>query len=403
MGKDLKGKELGEGLRQRTDGQYEGRYIDRFGRRRSCYSKNLNKVKKALNDKIYENDHDLSIVQEGIRLSDWFERWMAAYKSESVRENTKRHYTQVFQKHISPVLGHLPISEITHFQVQLLINSLKNEGLGWETQNKVRVLITDMYNRAMIDNFARKNPAKGVRLASNKPQSDTKFLTEEEQFLFFERCAGTWYDNLFNVAVNTGLRPGELYALTWDDIDLEKKVIHVRHTLVYQKYLGEQRKEFHLEQPKTIQSIRDVPINDSCGRYLIKQHRQKSVVSERYSNKEAFSDRLFVTRKNTPLNAQIYTDAIHAIIYDINEMRDTFDQIELFSGHTFRHTFATRCIEAGIQPKVLQELLGHASLQMTMDLYVHNTMDSKIEAMDILQKEMEKLSPTISRKVICGV
>ncbi len=90
-----------------------------------------------------------------------------------------------------------------------------------------------------------------------------------------------------------------------------------------------------------------------------------------------FQDRLFITKYNTPINAQIAIDAINNIIKEINTMRDSLDQFEKFSFHTFRHTFATRCIESGINPKVVQEYLGHATLQMTMDLYVHITDDAK--------------------------
>jgi integrase len=119
---------------------------------------------------------------------------------------------------------------------------------------------------------------------------------------------------------------------------------------------------------------------------------QKKVISDRYREKETkFSDRLFVTKFNTPLNVQIFNEAIDRIVKEINLMKNELEQMEKFTGHSFRHTFATRCIESGIQPKTLQKYLGHATLQMTMDLYVHTTDEHKQEEMKKLESSLENL------------
>ena len=288
-------------------------------------------------------------------------------------------------------MGRLPISRITKLQCQQLLSKLKEQGYGWETQNKVKIMLNDMFEKALDDSFVRKNPAKGIRVPTNKP-NERKVLTTDEQALFFDCASGTFYNNMFIVAVNTGLRPGELFALTWDDIDLANSEVKVSKTLVYQKYLDDECKKFHLEDPKTKQSNRTVPINKACEVALKKQYVQKNIVQSRNIKGEGeFHDRLFVTKFNTPLNSQIYNDAIKRIIAEVNLTLDDMDLIETFSGHTFRHTFATRCIEGGIKPKVLQEYLGHATLQMTMDLYVHNTEQHKHEEMEKLDRTLEQI------------
>lgn len=99
---------------------------------------------------------------------------------------------------------------------------------------------------------------------------------------------------------------------------------------------------------------------------------------------QGFENLLFLSSLGTPLNATTYCDAIAKVVETINLMKDPLEQMEKFSGHCFRHTFATRCFEAGIQPKTVQAYLGHATLQMTMDLYTHVTEDFK-------QSEIEKL------------
>ena len=98
---------------------------------------------------------------------------------------------------------------------------------------------------------------------------------------------------------------------------------------------------------------------------------------------------LFTTKYGTPINSQIYIDAIDRIVNEINLTRDPLEQMERFSGHCFRHTFATRCFEAGIQPKTVQSYLGHATLQMTMDLYTAVFDKKKQNDIRLLEKTLE--------------
>ena len=207
MGKDLKGKELGKGIYQRKDGRYCGRYVDRFGSRKTLYNEDLRLLMKELQQAEYESANNLSIVNTKTTLDEWYSKWLFVYKNPVIRPSTKRHYEHIYHKHISPTLGYLQISEITQLQIKALINKLDADGYGYETQNKVRVLLTDMFNKALEDNFVKRNPAKSIRFSKIKP-NDRFVLTNEQQAVFFECSAGTFYDNLFIVAVNTGLRPG---------------------------------------------------------------------------------------------------------------------------------------------------------------------------------------------------
>lgn len=388
MGKDLKGKELGENISQRKDGRYCARYVDRFGKRKSIYDNNLKELKQRLRQAIYEDEKKINVIDDKITLDEWFEKWMDIYKNPVIRPSTKRHYEHIYKKHISQRLGNLPLNEITQLQIKSLINKLDDMGYQWETQNKTRVILTDLFERALEDDFVRKNPARGVRLAKNKP-NERFILSVEAQTEFFECSAGTFYDNLFVVAVNTGLRPGELFALTWDDIDLENMIINVDKTLSYQKFDGDEKKIFHLGPPKTESSVRSVPINDLCCVALKKQYILKRVIAKKNVRPNELGDRLFVTKYNTPLNSVLYNDAIKRILNEINLQKDDLEKLESFGGHTFRHTFATRCIENGVQPKVLQGYLGHADINMTMNLYVHSTEEFK-------QKEIKKLDNIMS-------
>ncbi len=395
MGKDLKGKELGTGLRQKSNGVYSARYVDRFGNRKEIYDRNLVELKRKLNTAIYDDAKGNNIEDNSIILSQWFKSWIEIHKYKVIRNNTKMYYTQLFAKHIEPSLGEKKLKDITQLNIKTLLKELDQKGYHYETKNKVRIMLLDMFDKAMIDNYVLKNPCKGIRLARDE-KKDIRVFSREEQAEFFECSKGTFYDNLFTVAVLTGLRQGEICALTWDDIDFEKKEISVTKTLLYQKLEGDIQKEFHLNPPKTKTSKRIVPISKQCEMALKRQYIQRNNVMARRSSKPlpGFENLLFTTKFGTPICNQILSDAIKRIIDEINLCRDELEQFESFSPHCFRHTFATRCFEAGIQPKTVQAYLGHATLQMTMDLYTSVLENHK-------QEEIQKLENVLNDVFKC--
>lgn len=394
MGKDLNGKELGKGIVQRKNGTYEARFNNRFGKRISITGKDLKLVKRRLDEQIYEDQKETNI-RENIKLDEWFSKWMDVYKYDSVRESTKINYIRIYNKHISPFLGKIAIQNITQLQIREIIKDLKKRGYKFETQNMVKILLTDMFNKAIIDEFVKRNPAKGI-VIRREEINDVQVLSTEEQLDFFNCCKGTFYDNFFNVALQTGMRIGELAALRMSDIDWDNNVIHVTKTLVYQKYEDDSSKTFHFEEPKTKTSYRDIPINKLCEISLKKQFLQKRVVANKMplskKNEKEFEDLLFTTKFNTPLNSQIICDAIKKIVDEINLIKDPLDEMQVFSCHCFRHTFATRCFEAGIQPKTVQAYLGHATLNMTMDLYTSVLPKHMSCEMEKLENELEKIN-----------
>ena len=366
-------------------------------------------VKRRYNEALYENEKQINIKQS-IILDEWYSEWMNVYKFDVIRENTKRYYNQIYKKHISPTLGKLNLTDIDQLTIKKLIKKLKQDGYGYETQNKVKVVLIDIFNKALINEYVRKNPAKGISVKRDE-KKEVKVLSEEEQILFFDCAKGTFYNNLFVVAVSTGMRIGELAALRWSDIDWETNVIKVTRTLVYQKYEGDEQKSFHFENPKTATSKRNIPINHQCEMALKRQYMQKNVIAQKAPKSKSvdkqYADLLFTTKFDTPINSQIICEAIKKVVDEVNLTRDYVDEIEVFSPHCFRHTFATRCFESCIQPKTVQAYLGHASLQMTMDLYtsvmpkhMSNEMDKVSEVLDRLSTNGDTITEDSYNKAV---
>lgn len=378
MGKDLQGKELGKGISQRRDGKYQARYPDRYGKRHCLYNSSLSALRKEYKEAV-RKDVNAPAVKRDYTLNEWYEQWIGVYKYE-VRDSTRLQYSLIFKNHISPALGNLHLPQITTLDVKRFLNSMKSNGYSFEMRNKSRIVLLDMFDKAVMDDFAFKNPARGIKLKRDEIV-ERRVLSQEEQVDFFDACRGTFYDETFTVAVLTGLRPGELFALTWEDIDLKARTISVTKTLLYQKLEGDSSKMFHIHPPKTEASNRIVHFDERCALALKSQFRKKSNIALRTTSSPlpGLENLLFVTKYNTPLNASIYNSAIQRIVDLINESRCELERFEPLSGHCFRHTYATRCFEAGVEPKVVQKQLGHASLKMTMDLYTHLFEDKKLE------------------------
>ena len=398
MGKDIKGKEIGNGISQKRTGKAKGKYVarcfDARGKRHEITGWDLRDVKKRFAQKKAEVELGLQIVNENVTMDKWFIMWDEIYKIPHVQPSTRVVYHHIYKQHIQKHVGKKKLSDIGKMSCQKILNEMHNK-YAWSVQDTVKRIMVDLFNRALEEQLVKLNPAKSCRCPNNKPDDDRRVLTNWEQEMFFEITAGTWYYNMFVVAVSTGLRAGEIFALTEECIDFNKMEIDVKHTLSYSKYLDDERKTFHLETPKH-DSFRRVPITSKeCFDALKRQMKQKSLVSLKYKNDSTpFSDRLFVTKFNTPLSVQNYTDAINKYLFEMNLMLDEVEQIQKFSSHTFRHTFATNCVNDGVSFKVLQKWLGHKSLELTMNLYSHTTEDSvKQELLKVSGLKTKKKTP----------
>ena len=173
MGKNLKGKELGAGLYQRKDGKYCGRFYDRFGIRRCVYGKTLSETKEKINTAIYEDKMEMNIADNTVTLDEWYIKWLEIYKYKVIAPSTRVQYESVYKKHIQPDFGQLRLKDIQPLQIRGKLVKLDKQGLGYETRNKVRILLLDMYDKAILDSVAIKNPVRGIKLVRDEEKRTT--------------------------------------------------------------------------------------------------------------------------------------------------------------------------------------------------------------------------------------
>lgn len=379
MGKSLNGKELGKGISQRKDGRYQARFTDRFGKRQTIYAKSLNEVRNLLRNKSYEDSKELNIVDSNMTLDEWYDVWVSVYKQGCADTSLMAYDTDY--KRIKKELGWRELQSITPIILQSAFNNLKSD----QSRIHSKRVLVDMYERAIDVNLIQKNIASSIITSIDKAeQKERRVMSEDEMNLFLRYAITSPYYDLFIFALNTGMRVGELAALQWEDIDLKNNCVHVNHTMAYSKdnaFSNDFHCQFH--PPKTKSSKRKIPLTVNSYNALMRQKKyQNLLLQQGYTPPKDFKDLVFVTKKYTPIQSSYVAIAIE---YTIKRIRNDGYEFEKISSHTFRHTFATRAVERGMNFKTLQKILGHSSLSMTMDLYAHVVDDT-------LYKEMEKMN-----------
>ena len=370
MGKNLKGKELGEGIYQQANGTYCARFVDRFGKRKAKRSKKLQEVRQWLADATYINEHSDIEHATNMLVDAWFEYWIDV-KKKTVRPNTVRNYTERYNKNIQNVIGRKILTEVKPIHCQKIFTNMDDEGYRTSTIYQVRVTLFNMLEFAKENDVILSNPCKkSVKSDMGKLSQKKEALTIDTQKKFLEYATGRSYENQYRFILQTGLRTGELVGLKWEDVDFEKKTVKIQRSMEYRHSVGEWR----IGEPKSKSGYRTIPLTDESIRILIAQKEKNGRI--KVIQKE-WSDFIFLSRKGEPVKNSAYDTALFKICEKAG--------INKFSMHVLRHTFATRCIEGGMMPKTLQKILGHSNIGITMNLYVHITEDEK-------QKEINKVS-----------
>jgi integrase len=377
MGKSLNGKELGKGILQRKDGMYLARFTNRFGKRQIIYAKTQSDISKKLREEQYHDEKQINVTRKDMTLDEWYNVWLSTCK-KNCRNSTKETYATHY-KRIKDELGWRKLTKLNLITMQEAINKLNSDN---ERSNSKKILV-DILNKALDSDLIVKNVAKQINTVITKEdKKEKRVLTREETETFLSMAEGRFYYNLFELALETGMRIGELCALQWSDVDLKGKALSVQHTLCY--FCKDGKYVFEMHDTKTNNGRRVIPLTAKAILALKRQMAQKQEIM--LAGKEPLSgyeNLVFVTRNNQPTQLFLVKECLGVIIKNIQKVNANFKH---FTPHTLRHTFATRAIENGVQPKTLQRILGHGTLKMTMDLYCHVTEDTLFAEM----KKMEQ-------------
>jgi integrase len=383
MGKNLKGKEIGKGICQRKDGLYTARFVNKYGNRTTKCFKTVPEARNWLDEAKYADRHAEVFIPTEMTVNEWFDFWIENVVG-GLAPNTLRNYRERYERNVKPIIGLLKMADVKPLHCKMVLNRMEKDYAG-STVRQTYIAMGTMFKAALMNDIISKHPMDGVRYTKPvRAVNDINFLTVDEQEKFLEAAKRSHNYFQYALMLETGLRTGEMIGLTWDVIDWEKRTLTVNKTLEYRHKQGCWR----AGPPKTQQSYRTIPLTAKAYSILemVASRARERKESETLSQTLEYIDRrtgkistlvmrdlVFINfRTGEPAKNSSYDTHLYKLCAEAG--------IKRFSMHALRHTYATRAIERGVQPKVLQKLLGHASIKTTMDKYVHVTDESLSQA-----------------------
>lgn len=395
-------KALKKGESQRANGTYDYRYVTRDGKKHAIYAKTLEELR--------EKEAKITVdVYDGVRtdgnnltVNDVFERWCDLKRG--LKHNTFCNYKYMYNMFVRDSFGKRRIKDVRKSDVKAFYNTLADQRiLSIATIDNVHTVLHQVFDIAVDDNYIRTNPSdkmlKELKLSHNFDVAKKKALTKAEQDLFLDYLKRTpqynhWYP-VFAVMLGTGMRVGETVGLRWCDIDLEAKNININHTLIYYNKGGGGGCSFAINTPKTKAGCRDIPMFD----FVVEAFKQEKSNQEENGvtcnvQIDGYSDFIFINRFGEAQHQGTLNKALRRIIRDCNDevlLKHKGDSepvlLPPFSCHSLRHSFATRLCEMEVYYKTIQDVLGHADISTTMNIYADVTKEHKRKTFEGIEEK----------------
>ena len=333
---------LPAGYRQRQDGKIEARFTLN-GKRYSCYADTVKECREKEMELRESIKNGIYTTNRALTLNKYYEEWKEARKG-TIKGNTALNIDSRYRNHIKPAIGHKKIAEIEKREIVKLQQDLAKT-LKPTTVNITLVQLKSIFNDAVAEGIIVKSPAAGVKpLKTVEKASETyhRALTEDEQALFMQEARSEWLFELLALLLCTGMRVGEATALTWKDIDYKNNMIHVTKTIS-----RTESGSYTVGTPKSKTSTRDIPLNEGI-KAILKSQKEKQVII--HGNVTGIDRMVF----ENLYGGMVFNASVNkAITNTLKRLETAGKQIEHFSAHALRDTFATRYIEQGGSPQVL--------------------------------------------------
>ncbi len=344
---------------RRKDGRWCAKYRDVGGKTRYVYGRTKKEAGERLGQALLTTQEKTEQVYKGESLSvgEYLDLWLESI-SGTISPRTYERHESIARVHLKSGLGATNLADLSPLDIQRLYRRKLEEGLAPGSVRRIHITL----HKALQDGVRWQMLERNAASAAPPPKGtaeEVEALTPKEAKRLLDAARGNRLEALYVLAVTTGMRQGEILALRWDDLDLQDGALRVQRTL----WKGE------TYPPKTKKSRRTVAL-PNLAIEAIEQHRDRRVTNSQW---------VFPTRNGTPVNAH------YLIGHSWKKMKAKAGLSASTRFHALRHTAATLLLTKGVHPKIVQEMLGHSSISITLDTYSHvlpTLQEKAVEAME---------------------
>ena len=360
----------GEGsiYRRKSDGRWVGSLSLPDGTRKVFYGKKQSEVIAKLDEAANDLRRGMLAVGSTTTLQEYLENWLENVHKPTIRLSTYLNYRKLLNNYLVPGLGKVKLQKLTPQQVQVFYSQKMSDGLAPKTVNNIHGVLHKALDNAVKWNILSRNVCDAVT-PPRIPRKEKNVLTKQQAHTLLEEVRTHRLEALLTLAITTGMREGELLALHWQDVNFEDCSLQVKRAVSYLKGYG-----YIESEPKTAKGRRMIKLPvfvvAILRRHKAQQEEQRREVGSAWIEK----DLMFT-------NAQGY-------FYSASTLRKVFRRFLVSIGlphmrfHDLRHSAATILLAMNVHPKVVQEILGHSQIAMTLDVYSH--------ALPSMQEEVTK-------------
>lgn len=295
-----------------------------------------------------------------ITVSEHFDQWFVVVAENRYTPNTQENYGLLFRLYVQPIIGHINLSDLQAQQVQMIFSAMSERELSTNTRRKVYSMIATVFDCAVAWETIKTNPMARVEIPRREVK-EMRAMSREEAGSFLSVTDEGPHREFFRTALVTGMRPGELFGLRWDDIDFEGCTISIQRSIVW---IRKKSNDWTLVPPKTTRGRRQITVSKALVLSLSELRKRQDFAKRTYPN---YHDHAFVfaTKSGRPWRRTTFATYIFKKALASAGLPRTIRLYDL------RHTNATLLLKDGEHIKVVSERLGHANINITLEIYAH--------------------------------
>jgi integrase len=353
-------------------------------KRRHVSGKTREDVRQKLTRAMADRDGGLVFDAGALTVGEYLDRWLSDCVKGTVRESTFERYEYAIRPHIKPALGRVKLKSFTpahvrgFYRAKLDGSSDGSPGLAPATVHKLHVVLHKALDQAVADGLIPRNATDAVKIP-RIDREEISPLTAEEVGRLLEAAHGDRLEALYVLAVHAGLRQGELLALKWDDLDLEAATLRVRRTLTYSGG------KHSLAEPKTKKSRRTVRLTSGAVAALRDHLTRQMEEMDRLGSLYAPGGLIFAGAAGSIINPSNLRSRSFARLLERAGLSQRSSGVRF---HDLRHTCATLLLSRNVNPKIVSEMLGHATIAITLDTYSHVLPDMQEKAARAMEEAL---------------